>query len=107
MCVLCNVQVKSAIRWNTHLQSRKHKDCVAAIKSAKPPPISSSATLDNVPVRQPTGQPRVGGCDSPGVPMESEKGKRRLESDVREEGGREGRSGRREGGEGVEGGGRG
>lgn len=49
VCVLCNLQVKSEILWNTHLQSRKHKEQVNALKAAKaaPPNPSSSSTLSS------------------------------------------------------------
>ena len=38
MCVICSSHVKSEILWTTHLQSRKHKDNVAALKAKKSQP---------------------------------------------------------------------
>lgn len=39
MCVICNLHVKSDILWSTHLQSKKHKETVVALKNdTKPPP---------------------------------------------------------------------
>ena len=32
-CVVCTAPVKNELLWSTHLQSRKHKDNVAALKS--------------------------------------------------------------------------
>ncbi len=32
-CVVCTATVKTELLWSTHIQSRKHKDNVAALKS--------------------------------------------------------------------------
>jgi hypothetical protein len=33
-CIICNVAIKSEILWQTHLQSRNHKENVASLKSS-------------------------------------------------------------------------
>ena len=43
MCVICSTHIKSEILWSTHLQSRKHKDSVASLKSKKSQPQSTPA----------------------------------------------------------------
>lgn len=68
MCVICSCQVKSEILWATHLQSRKHKDMVAALKSKKSQPQS-----------QPQPQPAL--PSKPGEKAEN-AGKRKISDDV-------------------------
>jgi hypothetical protein len=51
VCVLCNVHVKSEILWSTHLQSKRHKECVNALKASKSAPpntVTSSSKSSSV-----------------------------------------------------------
>lgn len=86
MCVVCSVHVKSEILWNTHLQSRKHKDSVAALKAKKPSP-SVSAPSPAQPKESENGNVKgLAGpsSDSPLVTMVSSggSGKRERPSNV-------------------------
>ncbi len=53
-CVVCTVPIKTELLWTTHIQSRKHKDNVAAFK--KQSLASSAVTTKHGPSQQVTNQ---------------------------------------------------
>lgn len=70
--------VKSEVLWATHLQSRKHKDGVAALKAKKTTAATTpTATPTATPV-QPSEPPRMKG----GGRVDKGKGKMKEDGDV-------------------------
>jgi len=43
VCIICNTAIKNEIVWNAHLQSRKHKEKVTSIKTAKAQELRNAA----------------------------------------------------------------
>ena len=59
MCVVCGLHIKSKILWPTHLQSRKHKDSVAALKGQKSAPASAPVPQSRKVEEEETTRPLV------------------------------------------------